>query len=127
MIVVTDGQLLESSSEATVVDYLNVLNTYEQMGFRHLYFVSLKSHPAQLNPLLGRNPSWRAYTWDQTRAGLGSIFAQIARDIDTTARGRSVVATEVTRQPVVHWFLPALLLLPLGAGLRLHRRLRQFP
>ena len=127
MIVVTDGQLLESSSEATVVDYLNVLNTYEQMGFRHLYFVSLKSHPAQLNPLLGRNPSWRAYTWDQTRAGLGSIFAQIARDIDTSARGRSVVATEVTRQPVVHWFLPALLLLPLGAGLRLHRRLRQFP
>ena len=127
MIVVTDGQLLESSSEATVVDYLNVLNTYEQMGFRHLYFVSLKSHPAQLNPLLGRNPSWRAHTWDQTRAGLDSIFAQIARDIDTTARGRSVVATEVTRQPVVHWFLPALLLLPLGVGLRLHRRLRQFP
>ena len=127
MIVVTDGQLLESSSEATVVDYLNVLNTYEKMGFRHLYFVSLKSHPAQLNPLLGRNPSWRAYTWDQTRAGLGSIFAQIVRDIDTSARGRSVVATEVTRQPVVHWFLPALLLLPLGAGLRLHRRMRQFP
>ena len=127
MIVVTDGQLLESSSEATRVDYLNILEYYEQLGFRHLYFVSLKSHPAQLNPLLGRNPSWRAYTWDQTRAGLGSIFAQIARDIDTTARGRSVVATEVTKQPAVHWFLPGLLLLPLSAGLRLHRRIRHFP
>ena len=127
MIVVTDGQLLESSSAATRVDYLNILAYYEQLGFRHLYFVSLKSHPAQLNPLLGRNPSWRAYTWDQTRAGLGSIFAQIARDIDTSARGRSVVATEVTKQPVVHWFLPGLLLLPLSAGLRLHRRIRHFP
>ena len=127
MILITDGQLLESSSEATRVDYLKILDYYEQLGFRHLYFVSLKSHPAQLNPLLGRNPSWRAYTWDQTRAGLGSIFAQIVRDINTSARGRSVVATEVTRQPVVHWFLPGLLLLPLGAGLRLHRRLRQFP
>lgn len=127
MIVVTDGQLLESSSEATLVDYLNILEYYEQLGFRHLYFVSLKSHPAQLNPLLGRNPSWRAYTWDETRAGLSSIFAQIARDIDTSARGRSVVATEVTRQPVVHWFLPGLLLLPLSVGLRLHRRIRHFP
>ena len=127
MIVVTDGQLLESSSEATRVDYLKILDYYEQLGFRHLYFVSLKSHPAQLNPLLGRNPSWRAYTWDQTRAGLGSIFAQIARDIDTSARGRSVVATEVTKQPAVHWFLPGLLLLPLSAGLRLHRRIRHFP
>ena len=127
MIVVTDGQLLESSSEATRVDYLKILAYYEQLGFRHLYFVSLKSHPAQLNPLLGRNPNWRAYTWDQTRAGLRSIFARIARDIDTSARGRSVVATEVTRQPVVHWFLPGLLLLPLSVGLRLHRRIRHFP
>ena len=127
MIVVTDGQLLESSSEATRVDYLNILEYYEQLGFRHLYFVSLKSHPAQLNPLLGRNPNWRAYTWDQTRAGLSSIFTRIAQDIDTSARGRSIVATEVTRQPVVHWFLPGLLLLPLSVGLLLHRRIRHFP
>ena len=127
MLVVTDGQLLESSSEATRVDYLKILEYYEQLGFRHLYFVSLKSHPAQLNPLLGRNPNWRAYTWDQTRAGLSSIFAQIARNIDTSAHGRSIVATEVTKQPVVHWFLPGLLLLPLSAGLRLHRRIRHFP
>ena len=127
MIVVTDGQLLESSSEATRVDYLNILEYYEKLGFRHLYFVSLKTHPAQLNPLLGRNPNWRAYTWDQTRAGLSSIFTRIAQDIDTSARGRSIVATEVTRQPVVHWFLPGLLLLPLSAGLRLHRRIRHFP
>ena len=127
MIIVTDGQLLQSNSEATLVDYLKILEYYEQLGFRHLYFVSLKSHPAQLNPLLGRNPGWRAYTWDQTRSGLGSIFAQIARDIDTSARGRSIVATEVTRQPVVHWFLPGLVLLPLGIGLRLHRRMRHFP
>ena len=127
MIVVTDGQLLESSSEATRVDYLNILEYYEQLGFRHIYFVSLKSHPAQLNPLLGRNPNWRAYTWDQTRAGLSSIFTRIAQDIDTSARGRSIVATEVTSQPVVHWFLPGLLLLPLSAGLQLHRRIRHFP
>lgn len=127
MIIVTDGQLLESSSAATLVDYLKILEYYEQLGFRHLYFVSLKSHPAQLNPLLGRNPGWRAHTWDQTRSGLGSIFAQIARDIDTSARGRSIVATEVTRQPVVHWFLPGLLLLPLSVGLLLHRRIRHFP
>ena len=127
MIVVTDGQLLESSSEATRVDYLKILEYYERLGFAHLYFVSLKSHPAQLDPLLGRNLNWRAYTWDQTRAGLSSIFAQIARDIDTSAHGRSIVATEVTRQPVVHWFLPGLLLLPLSAGLRLHRRMRHFP
>ena len=127
LIIVTDGQFLESSSAATLVDYLKILAYYEQLGFRHLYFVSLKSHPAQLNPLLGRNLGWRAYTWDQTRSGLGSIFAQIARDIDTSARGRSIVATEVTRQPVVHWFLPGLVLLPLGIGLRLHRRMRHFP
>ena len=127
LIIVTDGQFLQSNSEATLVDYLKILEYYEQLGFRHLYFVSLKSHPAQLNPLLGRNPGWRAYTWDQTRSGLGSIFAQIARDIDTSARGRSIVATEVTRQPVVHWFLPGLVLLPLGIGLRLHRRIRHFP
>ena len=127
MILVTDGQFLESNSEATLVDYLKILEYYEQLGFRHLYFVSLKSHPAQLNPLLGRNPGWRAYTWDQTRSGLGSIFAQIARDIDTSARGRSIVATEVTRHPVVHWFLPGLLFLPLSVGLRLHRRIRHFP
>lgn len=127
MILVTDGQFLESSSEATRVDYLKILDTYEQLGFRHLYFVSLKSHPAQLNPLLGRNPSWRAYTWDQTRSGLHGMFAQIARDLDTTARGRSIVATEVTKRPVTHWFLPGLLLLPLSVGLRLHRRIRHFP
>ena len=127
MIIVTDGQLLESNSAATLVDYLKILEYYEQLGFRHLYVVSLKSHPAQLNPLLGRNPGWRAYTWDQTRSGLGSIFAQIARDIDTSARGRSIVATEVTRQPVVHWFLPGLLLLPLSVGLLLHRCIRHFP
>lgn len=127
MIIVTDGQFLESNSEATLIDYLKILEYYEQLGFRHLYFVSLKSHPAQLNPLLGRNPGWRAYTWDQTRSGLGSIFAQIARDIDTSARGRSIVATEVTRQPVVHWFLAGLVLLPLGIGLQLHRRIRHFP
>ena len=127
LILVTDGQFLESNSEATLVDYLKILEYYEQLGFRHLYFVSLKSHPAQLNPLLGRNLGWRAYTWDQTRSGLGSIFAQIARDIDASARGRSIVATEVTRQPVVHWFLPGLVLLPLGIGLRLHRRIRHFP
>ena len=74
MIVITDGQLLDSSSEATRVDYLKILEYYEQLGFAHLYFVSLKSHPAQLNPLLGRNPNWRAYTWDQTRAGLSRNF-----------------------------------------------------
>ena len=89
--------------------------------------MSLKSHPAQLNPLLGRNPNWRAYTWDQTRAGLSSIFTRIAQDIDTSAHGRSIVATEVTRQAVVHWFRPGLLLLPLSAALRLHRRIRHFP
>jgi len=127
MIIVTDGQLLASNSEATLVDYLKILEYYEQLGFRHLYFVSLKSHPAQLNPLLGRNLGWRAYTWDQTGSGLGSIFAQIGRDIDTSARGRSIVATEVIRQPVVHWFLPGLVFLPLGIGLQLHRRIRHFP
>ena len=127
LIIVTDGQFLESNSEATLVDYLKILEYYEQLGFRHLYFVSLKSHPAQLNPLLGRNLGWRAFTWDQTRSGLGGIFAQIARAIDSSARGRSIVATEVTRQPVVHWFLPGLVLLPLGIGLRLHRRIRHFP
>ena len=127
LILVTDGQFLESNSEATLVDYLKILEYYEQLGFRHLYFVSLKSHPAQLNPLLGRNLGWRAYTWDQTSSGLGGIFSQIARDIDASARGRSIVATEVTRQPVVHWFLPGLVLLPLGIGLRLHRRIRHFP
>lgn len=127
MIVVTDGQFLESSSAATRVDYLKILEYYERLGFRHLYIVSLKSHPAQLNPLLGRNPNWRAYTWDQTRAGLSSIFTRIAQDIDTSAHGRSIVATQVARQAVAHWFLPGLLLLPLGAALRLHRRLRHFP
>jgi len=127
MILVTDGQFLESSSAATRVDYLKILEYYERLGFAHLYIVSLKSHPAQLNPLLGRNPNWRAYTWDQTRAGLSSIFARIAQDIDTSAHGRSIVATEVTRQAVAHWFLPGLLLLPLSAALRLHRRLRHFP
>ena len=34
MIVITDGQLLESSSEATRVDYLKILEYYEQTGIR---------------------------------------------------------------------------------------------
>lgn len=127
LIIITDGQLLESSSNATRVDYLKILDYYEQLGFRHIYFLSLKTHPAQLNPLLQKNPSWKAYTWNQTQADLQATFTEIAKDIDTMEYGKSIVATQIEKHPVFHWFLPSLVLLVMVVGFRFHKNIRHFP
>jgi len=127
LLIITDGQLLEPASQSERVDYLRILDYYERLGFRHIYFVSLKNYPFQLNPLLDKNPSWGAYTWDNTEAGLQEVFKKIANDIDRMEYGKSVVATQIKERPVFYLFLPSLLLLVLGVGLQFHKRIRPFP
>lgn len=127
LLVITDGQLLETTSSATRINYLKVLEDYQRLGVRHIHFVSLKMHPAQLNALLRQNPLWKAHTWDQTRAGLQKVFDEIARDIDAMETGKSLVATQVIKQRIFHWFFPALVLFLMAMGLRLHKTMRQAP
>ncbi len=127
LIVITDGQLLESTSRATRIDYLKILDYYEQLGFRHMYFISLKTYPAQLKALLHRQPTWKAYTWNQTQAGLQAVFTEIAKDIDAMEYGESIVETRIQPQPVFHWFLPSMFLLLIAVGSRFHKRIRHFP
>ncbi len=127
LLVVTDGQLLDTTSSATRINYLKVLEDYQRLGIRHLHVVSLKTHPAQLNTLLRQNPLWKAYTWDQTRAGLKNVFDEIARDIDAMETGKSLVATQVIKQRIFPWLAPALALLLMSMGLRLHKTMRQVP
>ncbi|WP_089938276.1 hypothetical protein [Candidatus Entotheonella palauensis] len=127
LLVITDGQLLKTTSSATRINYLHVLDYYQRLGFRHIHFVSLKSHPAQLNALLRRNPLWKAHTWDQTQAGLQHIFDEIAKDTDAMETGRGLVATQIIKQRIFQWFLPALVLLLLALGLRLHKKMRLVP
>jgi hypothetical protein len=126
LLVITDGQLLESTSSATQVDYLKLLGYYADLGVHHLYFISLKTHPRQLNPLLQKHPTWKAYTWNQTQAGLQSIFTEIAKDIETMEHDKGVIAVKTQEHPIFHWFLPGLILLLLAVGLRLHKRMRRF-
>ncbi len=125
--MLTDGQLLDTTSSATRINYLHVLDEYQRLGVRHIHFVSLKTHPAQLNSRLRQNPLWKAHTWDQTRAGLQKVFDEIARDIDAMETGKSLVATQVIKQRIFHWFFPALMLLLMAVGLRLHKTMRQVP
>ncbi|ETW93625.1 MAG: hypothetical protein ETSY1_38390 [Candidatus Entotheonella factor] len=127
LLVITDGQLLKTTSRATLINYLHVLDYYQRLGFRHLHFVSLKTHPAQLNGLLRQNPLWKAHTWDQTQAGLQQIFDEVAKDTDAMETGRGLVATQIIKQRIFQWFLPALLLLLMAMGLRLHKKLRVVP
>ncbi len=127
LLVITDGQLLETTSRATRINYLKVLEYYQRLGVQIIHFVSLKTHPAQLNTLLRQNPQWKAHTWDQTRAGLQKVFDEIARDIDAMETGKSLVATQVVKQRIFHWFFPALALLLMAIGLRLHKTMRRVP
>ncbi len=127
LVVITDGQLLKTTSSATRINYLNVLGYYQRLGFRHIHFVSLKTHPAQLNALLRQNPRWKAHTWDQTQAGLQNVFDEIAKDTDAMETDRGLVATKVIKQRIFQWFLPTLALLLMTIGLRLHKKLRLVP
>ena len=127
LVIITDGQLLRPTSRATQIDYLTILDYYEQLGFRHIYFINLKTHPSQLNALLNKNPTWKAYTWNQTQAGLQAVFTEIAKDIDTIEYGKSIVATTVKQQPIFQWFLAGLVLLLMAVGLQFHKRIRRFP
>ncbi|MGQ4808725.1 hypothetical protein NKDENANG_02113 [Candidatus Entotheonellaceae bacterium PAL068K] len=127
LVIITDGQLLRPTSRATRIDYLTILDYYEQLGFRHIYFVSLKTHPSQLNALLNKNPTWKAYTWNQTQAGLQAVFTEIAKDIDTMEYGKSVIATTIKQQPMFQYFLASLVLLLMATGLQFHKRIRHFP
>jgi len=127
LLVITDGQLLESTSRATQVDYLKLLDYYAELGVHHLYFISLKTHPRQLNPLLQKYPTWKAYTWNQTPSGLQSIFTDIANDMDTMPHHPGIVSVKTQAHPIFHWFWPGLILLGLTVGLRLHRSMRRFP
>jgi hypothetical protein len=127
LLVITDGQLLEPTSSATQVDYLKLLGYYAELGIHHLYFISLKAHPGQLNPLLQKYPTWKAYTWNQTQTGLQSIFTDIAKDMETIEYEKGIVAVKTQEHPIFHWFLPSLILLLLAGGLRLHKRMRYFP
>lgn len=127
LVVITDGQLLESTSPATQVDYLKLLGYYAQLGFRHLYFISLKTHPVQLNPLLQKNPGWKVYTWNQTQYGLQSIFIEIAKDLETMEYGKGVVSVKMKEQMIFLWCLPSMVLLLLVVGLRFHKSIRRFP
>ena len=127
LLVITDGQLLESTSSATQVDYLKLLGYYAELGVHHLYFINLKTHPRQLNPLLQKYPAWKAFTWNQTQAGLQSIFTEIAKDMEIMEYDKGIVSVKTQEHPIFHWFLPSLILLLLAVGLRLHKRIRRFP
>jgi hypothetical protein len=127
LVVITDGQLLESTSRATQVDYLQLLGYYAELGVHHLYFINLKTHPRQLNPFLQKYPTWKAYTWNQTQAGLQSIFTEIAEDMETMEPDQGIVSVRTQAHLIFHWFLPGLILLWLAVGLRLHKRMRRFP
>lgn len=127
LIIITDGQLLEPTALSEWVNYIEILGYYKQLGFRHIYFISLKSRPLQLEALLVENPSWKAYMWDYTRAGLQEVFTEISKDLDEMEYGRSIVATRIKEQPLFHLFSPGLLLLLLATGLRFHKRIRRFP
>ncbi|HWP49822.1 MAG TPA: VWA domain-containing protein [Candidatus Limnocylindrales bacterium] len=127
LIVVTDGQLLDPTSPAERVDYLKILDYYERLGFHHVYFVSLKNRPYQLDAHLNKNPSWKAYTWDSTATGLQDMFQKIAKDIDGMEQSQSVVATRIKEQPLFQVFLPSLLLPGLALGLRFQKRFKHFP
>ena len=127
LIVITDGQLLKTTASATHINYLNVLDYYQQLGFRHLHFVSLKTYPAQLSDLLRRNPSWKAHIWDQTQAGLQRVFDEIAKDTDAMETGRGVVATQVVKRHIFLWLAPTLIVLLLAMLLPLHPKLRTMP
>lgn len=106
LVVITDGQLLKTTSSATRINYLSVLDYYQRLGFHHLHFVSLKSHPAQLNAFLRQNPRWKAYTWDQTRAGLQHVFDEIARDTDAMETGRGLVPLKSSSNTSFSGFSP---------------------
>jgi hypothetical protein len=127
LLVITDGQLLASTSPATQVDYLKLLGYYAQLGFRHLYFISLKTPLVQLHPLLQQNPTWKAYTWDQTQERLYSIFAEISNDIETMEKDKGVISVKIEEQRIFHWFLPSMIFLLLVVGLRFYKRIRHFP
>jgi hypothetical protein len=127
LIVITDGQLLDPTSTAERVDYLKLLDYYERLGFRHLYFVSLKTHPAELNPHLNRNPTWKAYTWDTSAVGLKDMFAEIERDVNGIEQGKSIVSTQIKEKYIFYLFLPSILLLLMAVGLQFHKRIRHFP
>jgi hypothetical protein len=127
LLVITDGQLLESTSSATQIDYLKLLDYYAELGMHRLYFISLKTHPRQLNPLLQKYPAWKAYTWNQTPAGLQSIFTDIANDMETMEHDAGIVSVKIQEHPIFHWLWPSLILLWLTVGLRLYKRMRHFP
>ena len=125
LLVITDGQLLKTTSSATRIDYLNILDYYQQLGVRHIDFVSLKVHPAQLNALLRQNPHWKVHTWDQTHSGLRNIFNEIAKDIDAMETRRGLSAIHIIEQHIFQWCFPMLALLPMAMGLQWNRKLRR--
>jgi hypothetical protein len=127
LLVITDGQLLKTTSSAAHINYLNVMDYYQQLGFRHIHFVSLKVQPAQLNVLLRRNPHWKAYTWDQTQSGLRHVFDEIAKDMDAMETGRGLVAMQIIKQYIFQWFVPMLAILLMPMGLQLNRKVRRMP
>lgn len=127
LIVLTDGELLDATSPAERVNYMELLGYYQQLGFRHLYFICLLTRPTQLDPVLARNPSWKLYTVGGSQAGLQEVFNQIAKEIDQISYGKSIISTRIKEQPLFPFFLPGLLLLFITVGLQLYKGFRWVP
>ena len=117
LIILSDARVRLERLAEEVLDHLQVLRLYETLGFERLYFISVDTLPAHLEPFFQRHPFWRFFHIRQVadRAQLAQVYAEIDR-LETTP---SRLDVRIVPRPLYWYGVPGILLLPLALALRL--------
>ena len=125
LIILSDARVRLERAAEEIIDHLQVLRLYDQLGFERLYFISIDTLPEHLEPLFRHHPSWRFMRLRSIadRQQLTQAYAEIDR-LETTPSRLEV--RSVPRQ-IYLYGLPGLLLVPLALLLRLCMPFRSLP
>jgi hypothetical protein len=117
VIVLSDARVRLERAAAEVIDHLQVLRLFENLGFERFYFISVDTLPRHLEPFFQRHAAWRFFHIQRLteRQQLARAYAEIDR-LETTP---SRLEVRTTPRALFRYALPALLLVPVALTLRL--------
>lgn len=117
IIILSDARVRLERTTDEIIDHMQVLRLFENLGFERLYFISVDTLPSHLQPFFQRHPAWRFFHIRSVteRQQLAQAYAEIDR-LETTP---SRMEVRTVPHALYHYALPALLLLPVALSLRL--------
>jgi hypothetical protein len=117
LIILTDARVQLANAAEEIMDHLQLLRLYEQLGFERLYFISVDALPTHLTPFFQRQQGWRFFHIRSVadRQQLAQVYAEIDR-LETTP---SRLEVRLVPRELYLYGLPGLFLVPLALLLRL--------